>query len=129
MSFPQKLRRKQDIIGMIFFLHLFCIAYRNRGFDDHHCLRIHGKNRLDDIFHAGSIKIVFLRIIIGRRRDDDKIRTLKCQFFISRRREIQVLCGQIFRDLLIHDRGNLLIDHLRFFFNDIQCHHFVILCQ
>lgn len=49
------------------------ITDRHRRLDDHHRLRIDGQHLLDDRLYRRRIKEILLRIIVRRRRDNDKV--------------------------------------------------------
>ena len=126
---PQKFRRKQKILALILFLHPQSKSHRNRRLDNHHRIRTAFLYKLNHLLHGTGIKIVFYRIIVGWRGDDDKIR-LPIRFFcIGGGCQIQLFFPQICLNLPIDDRRFSFIDQIHLFLQNIHCINFVMLCQ
>ena len=90
LPFAQEFRRKHDIIRMIARLYLFRVANRDRRLDDHDGFRIDVPHFFDDRFYGRCIEEILLRIIIGRRRNDDKICIRKRFLSVQRRLKMQI---------------------------------------
>ena len=104
MALSQKLRTEQNTVRPVFFPNRSSIAHGNRGFDNHDGLRIHPQHRLDHRLHRGGIKIVLLRIVIGRSGNDDEIRLSVRLIPIQSGDQIERFFRKIFLNLLIPDR-------------------------
>ena len=85
---PQELRAENDVVAVVLFTHRSCKANRNRGLNNHDCVRIVLNDQLDDGLYCGSVKEVLLAIIVGRRCDNDEIRIFVCGFSIQRGSQI-----------------------------------------
>lgn len=105
------------------------IPDRHRRLDDHHRLRIDGQHLLNDRLHRRSIKEILLRIIVRRRRDDDKISIREGFLGIQRRLEVDVITLQERRDIRINNRRYPLVEHLHLLRNNIQSYNLIMLCQ
>lgn len=103
------------------------IPDRHRRLDDHHRLRIDGQHLLNDRLHRRCIKEIFLRVIIRRRRNDDKIRVRKRLLSIQRRLEVNVLTLQERRYICINNRRYSFVEHLHFLRNNIQSYNVIML--
>lgn len=103
------------------------VAYRNRGFDDHHRLRVDAHHILNHRFDRTGIEVVGLGIVVGWCGDDDVIRPGICFALVQRGLEIEFFIGEVILDLGIFDRRLLAVKHRNFFGNDIDRDHFIVL--
>ena len=127
--FPQKFRRKEDIVSMELLPHLPGIAHRHSGFDDHHSPGVDIQDFLNDRFHRRGIEEILLGIIIGGRGDDDIFCMGKSIPGIQGSPETDVLPLQEPGNVRIHQRRLPLVQHLYFFRYNVQRHHFLVLGQ
>ncbi len=65
------------------------------------------------------IEVIGLRIVIGRRGDDDVVGPPVSVFFVQRGAEIDGLVSQKILDLGVVDRGLFTIQHRHFFREDV----------
>ena len=122
---PQKFRAEQDALREILFPH----CRRNGRFDDHNTAGIAAGGQPDNILHRGGIKAIGFAVIIGRRRNDDKIGCAVCRLGVQCGGEVQGLVPQIFFNILVLDGGNSAVYLFRLFRDNVNGGHSVPLCQ
>ena len=123
----QELRAENDVVAVVLFTHRSRESDRNRGLNDHDGIWIVLHHQLNDRFDRAGVKEILSRIIIGRRRNNDEVRVLVRRFRIHRRRQIQCLLCQVLLDIVILDRRLSMIHHVHLFWDDIHCHHMIVL--
>ena len=74
MAFAQKFRAEQQVRVAKTLARRRRVAHRHRRFDHDRRLRRIPPNQRKHVLHAGSVEIVFVLVIVGRRRNDDPIR-------------------------------------------------------
>ena len=127
LAFTQKFRAKDDILRTKLLTDVLRVADGNRRLDDHDGIRIVLHHQLNDRFDRAGVKEILSRIIIGRRRNNDEVRVLVRRLRIHRRRQIQSLLCQVLLDIDILDRRLSMIHHIHLFWDDIHCHHMIVL--
>ena len=75
-SLAKEFRAEQDIVAAVFLADALRETDRDRALDDHDRVGIHGNDLLNDGLDARRVKVVELRIVVGRGGDDDKLRIL-----------------------------------------------------
>ena len=114
---------------MIFLTDILCISDRDRGFDDDHCLRCCLQDRFDRIFNAARIKVISVRIIICRSRNNN-IRAVFIRFLcVCYSRQMKIFLSEILFDLFVLDRRLSVLHHADTFFVDIVRIYIVMLSQ
>ena len=73
LRLAQELRAEDDIVAMILFADSCSKSNRNRRLDNHDGVRVILHNQFNNRFDCRSIKEVLLAVIVGRRRDNNKI--------------------------------------------------------
>ena len=127
LAFAEKLRTEDDILCAHLFTDGFRIAYRNGGFYHHDGVRIILHHQLDDSFYGRGVKEILLRIIVGRRCNDDEIGIPVSGFCIQRGSQVQILLCQILFNVIILDRRLTVIDHIHLFRDNIHRRHMIML--
>ena len=114
------------------------VADRDRRFDDDRRLVLLGsvlggfQDEFDDGLHCGAVKEVLLRVVVGRRRDNDEVRVSVCGRSVGRCLEIELTrsvlgFSQEFLDVLVLDGGLVVIELLDLLRNDVNSGDFVVL--
>ena len=119
-AFAEKLRAEQDVVAAILFPDAFREPDRNRAFDDHHGVGIDRDHLLNDGLHARRVKIVELRIVVRRGRNNDEFRILICAVPVRRGFQVEFLRGKILLNLLVDDGRFAGIDHVDLFLDEIN---------
>ena len=128
-AFPQKLRRKNKVLAAELLFGLLRIAHRHRGLDDHERIRIDGHYILDHRLDGPGVEVIGLRVVIGRRGNDDDLSPDIGLLLIQRGPEIKRLAAQIVLDLPVFDRRHLLVEHAHLLGKDIQRNNLIVLRQ
>ena len=129
LGFPQKFRRKQDVLRVILRPDVLRVPDRYRRFDDHHGIRIDLLHQLDDRLHGRRVKIVLLRVVIRRRRNDDEIRIPVSRGPVGGCRQIQRPLREIPLNVLILNRRLPMIDLLHLLRKNVHRRHRIVLGQ
>ena len=113
----------------IFEVEVARIAHGNGGFDDHRGRRIDAENLVDDLFYVGGIEIVFRRVVVRWRGNHHKVGIFVGRIGIQSGRQSQGLFAQILLDVIVLNGRLAAVDEVNLFGNDVNGHHFVVLCQ
>lgn len=103
------------------------VAHRDGGFYDHHDLWIDVQHILNDGLNRAGVKVVGLRVVVGRGGDDDVVRPGIGFVFVQRGLEVKGPVLQVVFDLGIFDGRLLAVKHLDFFWDDIKSHNLIVL--
>ena len=82
LRLAQELGAENDVVAMILFADSCRKSNRNRRLDNHDGVGVILHNHFNDRFDCRSIKEVLLAVIVGRRRDNNKISISVCCFCI-----------------------------------------------
>ena len=129
LALTQELRAEDNVIAVIFFTDACSEANGNRRFDYHDCFRVILNYQFDNSFNRRSIKKIFLTVIVGRSRNDHKIRIRICFLCVQRCGQIQFFFCQILFNILVLNRRLLVVDQFHLFGNDIHRSHLMVLTQ
>lgn len=97
-SLTQELRAEQDIVTTVFFSCALGKSDRNCRFDDHYGIGIDGNDLLDDALDRTAVKVIFGRVLVGRRGNDDKIGVTVGAVAVGCSLQIEVFGCKIFLD-------------------------------
>ena len=96
LRLAQELRTEQDIVRVQLLADVLGVADRDRRFDDDRRLVLLGsvlggfQDEFDDGLHCGAVKEVLLRVVVGRRRDNDEVCVSVCGRSVGRCLEIEL---------------------------------------
>jgi hypothetical protein len=97
--FPQELRRKDQVVTTELGARTHGVAHRNGRLDHHQRLRVDVHHIPDHRLDRPRIEVIGLRIVIGRRGDDDHLGALVGVTLVELPK-IEGLLMQVFLDLL-----------------------------
>ena len=132
LALTKELRREEQVE----FLHALLgilqieatgITHRDGTLDDHHRIRIHLQNQVDDLLYVRSIEVILHRVIIGRSSYHHKVCILVSLLAIQCCHQIQRLLCQILLDVIILDWRNPLIQFLHLLRDNIHCTYMMML--
>ena len=102
-ALAQKLRRKENVLAVVFVSHTLSVTHRNGRFDDHDRFRVDAEDGLYDVLHRRSVEIIPLAVIVRRGGNNDVFRILICGFGIECRCEVEFFFGEVFLNILVLD--------------------------
>lgn len=104
-------------------------AHRDRRFDHDGGARAHRLYGAHHSLNAGGVKVVVLRVVIGRSGDDHKIGPGKGRGTVRGRTQTQRAIGEEVFQIGIDNRALARIDHSNPLFGNISGHDIIILRQ
>lgn len=114
------------------------VADRDCGLDHDGGLGLSGFGDIQDQTDHGldgrAVEVVGLGVVIGRRGDDDEVGIFVCRFRIGGRGQFQsafagLRLGEVFLDVVILDRGDVIVELFDLVRDDIHGCNIVILCE
>ncbi len=127
LGLPQEFRAEQDTVGMELLSHCLRVADRDRRLNHDISTLVHGEDKSDHVLDCRSIKIILLRIVVGRRSHDNEVGVPVRRSAISCRGQVKVFPAKVVFNIFITDRGLSLVDEVNLLRNDIYCRHRVVL--
>ena len=128
-GFTKKFRTENDICCIVFLSDRFCIADRNRGFDDHDRMWIYFEDKFDHSFNGRCIKIVFLTVVVCRCRNDYIVSICVSSFAIQCSCQVKLFFCKIFFDIFVLNRRFAFVDQINFRRNDVNSSNMIVLCK
>ena len=128
-ALPQEFRGKQDVPGAVLLPDLLGVADGDRGLDDHDRVRVDAQHGLDHVLHGGGVKIVEVRVIVGRGRDDHELCVPIGGLAVQRRGEPKPAPGEKRFDLAVPDGREAAVDHVHLGRGRAHGHDLVMLRQ
>ena len=129
LALTQEFRAEDNVVAVIFFTDACGETNRNRRLDDHNCFRVILNYQLNNSFNRRSIKEIFLTVIVGRSRNNNKVSVRVCFFCVQRCGQIQFFLCQILFNVFILNWRLFIIDKFHLFRHNIHCHNLMMLAQ
>ncbi len=114
---------------MVLFSDFFSVAHGDGGLNDHDRPGIYFQDELYDRLHGGTVKEIFLAVIVCGRRNHNKVGFPVCRLAVQSGSQIQIFLGQVFFNIFILYGRFSLIDKPHFFRQDVYGQNVVVLGQ
>ena len=112
LALAEELGREDDVVRPEALPHAHRVTDGDGGLDDHRRVRVDLDDVADDALHGGGVEVVRHRVVVGRRRDDDVLRTLVRLVLVEGEPQVEVTGREEGRDLLVVDRAPPGLEHL-----------------
>ena len=129
LALAQELRGEDQVRAVELRLELGGVAYRHGGLEDHHRFGVDRLHVPDHRLHRAGVEVVGLRVVIGGRGDDHVIGARVGVLLVQGGAQIERLVLEVVLDLGIDDGRLLAIEHRHLLGDDVEGHHFIVLCQ
>ena len=127
LGFTQEFRAEDNILAVELLTNRSGVTNRNRGLDDHDSVRVILHDQLDHRLNSRCVEVLGVAIVVGRGRNNNKVRIRVCSLCIQCCGQIQIFFCQIFFDIVILNRGFLIVNHIDLSLHNIDCNHLMVL--
>ena len=127
LGLAQKFRAEDNIFAVELLANRSSVAHRNRGLNNHNGVRVVLHDQLDHSLDSRCVEVLGVAIVVGRSRNNNKVRTRVCSLCIQSCGQVQFFFCEILLDIVILNRGLTVVDHVHLLRDNIHSSHLMVL--